>query len=163
MSFRTWHLYGLGICTDTLSFDSMKNIGKAKALCGENLAKFIESSINEFVDDEGIREDDPKREEKILSGIAEETFEHPDQCTYSTIAEIALTGMIYEQEGLCITVCDDFDGSRYAIYESSYPWELREEEKNLTEKSVREIFEKYISVITKETKKVEYCECENGG
>ena len=54
-------------------------------------------------------------------------------------------------------------GVRHVVFAQAYPWQMSEQEKALTENNVREVFEKYIKILTDEPVKVDYWIIENGG
>ena len=45
----------------------------------------------------------------------------------------------------------------------SYPWHLQKNEHNLTEEAVRQIFAKYVTILSDEVLEVDYESVENGG
>lgn len=74
-----------------------------------------------------------------------------------------LQNVILEAENIRFTVCDDYNSETYLVYEPSYPWNMPEKERNLTEETLRRILAKYISILTDEVFEVDYCSVENGG
>lgn len=74
-----------------------------------------------------------------------------------------LQNVILEAENIQFTACDDYNSETYLVYEPSYPWNISEKERNLTEETLRQILAKYISILTDEVFEVDYCSVENGG
>ena len=74
-----------------------------------------------------------------------------------------LKEVILEVEGLDLLACDSEDGDTYLIYAPSYPWELSEVERSLTEERLQEVFKRYVVVLTDKPIDITYQEVENGG
>lgn len=76
---------------------------------------------------------------------------------------VILREAIQEIEGIELTVCDDFECNRYLIYQPSYPWNLSDTERNLTEDGMTELFQRYTGILTDETISIDHQSVENGG
>ena len=70
---------------------------------------------------------------------------------------------VIPNDELQVVYCDDYNRIPYILYMPTYPWYFKEHEKNLTEDDVREIFAKYIRILTDEDVTIDYYEVENGG
>lgn len=155
MSYNTWHDYGYGICTDDLK----EEINLVKLMKLIQLAPNLYERVKEYIDtycDGQITET-----YDILESYVEECGEN----NYGGLAEI-MYEVIKEVEEIELYVCTDFDGAAYLIYPPIYPWQLKnmsDKEKNLTEKTLCELYAKYLHVVTDEDLVVEYKSVENGG
>ena len=70
---------------------------------------------------------------------------------------------IDEGEGLRLTACDDLECRTYLIYQPQYPWRITEKERDLTEERLRELFQRYVGLLTDEIIDIDYQSAENGG
>ena len=71
--------------------------------------------------------------------------------------------VILEAEHLLFSACDDYNSNNYLLYMPSYPWHLQRNEHNLTEETVKQIFAKYVTILSDEVLEVDYESVENGG
>ena len=55
-----------------------------------------------------------------------------------------------------MAACDDFECKPYLLYQPSYPWNLSDAERNLTEQSVGELLQHYVSILTEEVVPVDH-------
>lgn len=90
-----------------------------------------------------------------LFNVALSDGQDNDPELYQDLSTI-LKEVILESEGITLTDCDDMDGRQYLLYEPSYPWELSDKEKALTESEVSELINRYASVLTGRRLKCEY-------
>lgn len=147
MSYRTWTTYGLGFCVDDIKTTPEKLL-KLAAMKPDVLAN-VRSYLDECFEN-GYKDEDLTIEDfNDLEG---------DYCEYG-IAYV-LYNVINE---ITVVYATDFDGQQYILYGPSYPWQLPENEANLKEPDVEEIFEKYISILTDEVIYIDYMSVENGG
>ena len=126
MSYHTWTTYGYGFCADNIVTTPKKLLELAdmnsdtkkevhEYLCnifGQNYKK-DELVIEDFIDLEGMYGE---------NGVAAVLF-------HAIAHELPV---IYEQ---------DYDCMQYILYCPSYPWQIKENEKDLTPEKVKEIFE----------------------
>lgn len=145
MSYHTWHNYGYGICTDKLETAEVSRI-QALIRC----APEYEKVVNTLLQEHGITEP-----------TADDYLELEINGPYG-IASI-LQDVILEVEGLLFSACDDYNSNNYLLYMPSYPWHLQRNEYNLTEEAVRQIFAKYVTILSDEVLDVDYESVENGG
>lgn len=145
MSHCSWHNYGYGICTDDLDITDVSRIEKLI-----HMAPQYELQIRQKLTEAEI--EDPTVDDYL-------DLDEDYNCGIATI----LANVIHETEGIWFTACDDYNYSVYLIYQPSYPWELQEKERNLTEESIRLILVKYISILTDQILTIEYHSAENGG
>lgn len=75
---------------------------------------------------------------------------------------ILLKEVIEEIEHIPLGACDDFGCESYLLYCPSYPWEITEYEKGLTEEGLNSMFAKYINMLTNENLDINYYTVENG-
>ena len=145
MSFQTWHEYGYGIRTTDIDNHSVERLRELL-----KLSPILESSIESYF---------------RLTGITEPTWEDYMEydadccCGLATI----LAELLLEVEDISLTACSDWDGDVYLIYAPSYPWNVRESERELTTAKLDEIFMKYIGVLTDQQVCIDFWEVENGG
>lgn len=145
MSYKTWHNYGFGVCTDDIPEGDVSRLQSLLALA-------------------------PGFRAKVESWLAEQEITDPtwadyaefDEDYYLNIATI-LKEVVEEAEGIILTACGDYNNVCYLIYSPGYPWELSDADRNLTEDRLREIFTKYIGILTDKEIEVGYQEVENGG
>lgn len=149
MSYTTRHTYGIGMKTDAIKTDS------------ERIEKFV-SLAPQF--------------KAVLDKLRETEYngENPDYLTlyseYGDFGSYNIAGLIYEvikeTEDIRLCPCDDFDSFCYILFAPFYPWECTTNELAITEDSLKELFEKYLSYLTeKSLEELEYGEwdVENGG
>lgn len=147
MSYRTWTTYGLGFCVDDIETTPEKLL-KLAAMKSEVLTE-VRNYLNERFEN-GYRDEDLTIEDF-------DDFEG-DYCEHGVA--YVLYNVIDE---ITVTYATDFEGGQYILYGPSYPWSLSENEANLKEPDVEEIFEKYISILTDEVIYIDYMSVENGG
>lgn len=145
MGFKTWHNYGYGICVSDIVDVPVERL----VLLLEH-APVFHQEVNDWLAEQGIEnpafEDYMAYDKDYMLGLS--TF---------------LTRVIEEAEHVCFTACDDFNGNDYLIYMPSYPWELPENERSLTEERIEEVLRKYVSIITDDELTIDYQSAENGG
>lgn len=145
MGYVSWHNYGYGICTDNLNISAVEQI---TALL--DIAPCLKQRMAEWL--ESVNVTKPSVEDYL----------DYDQTGCYGIAAI-LVEAILEAEGISFTACNDYDGKNYLIYQPSYPWQLRENEKDLTEERIDQILCKYVSLLVESELDISYQEVENGG
>lgn len=148
MSFETWHNYGYGIMIDDITTDTGKilNLLDKAPKFKENFLGWIKESYDRDINDVDY----------------DEMMEYEDDPGYRGLGPI-LSGVIQEAEDIEFLLCDDYDGHQYLLYPETYPWCLSEKERNFTEQDVKDIFEKYLTVLTNDSVLIDYMTCENGG
>lgn len=145
MSWQTWHIYGVGVCVDEIKGVTVDKLQKLLSL-----APKYETGIKEWLKNCGI--DEP---------TLEDYYEYDEDWCFG-LATI-LSEVILEAEDIDLTACNNFDDERYLLYEPSYPWGRTEKDKSMTMEQLKEIFNKYISILTDEIVPVEGYSVENGG
>ena len=149
MSYHSWTNYGYGVCVDDIN-TTPERLLKLAALNPKLLAdvrEYLDDYFGEFYKDEDLTMDYFNE----LEG---------DYCERGVA--YVLYNVIKDEE-LQVAFCDDYNGTPYILYMPTYPWYFKEHEKNLTEDDVREIFTKYIRILTDENVVIDYYEVENGG
>lgn len=146
MSYHTWHDYGYGIKVDDIGEVSPERI---RVLI--HMAPELEEDIDKWLSENDIS--DPTAEDYFESIIDDES---------GKLAEL-MKQVIQEAEGIELLSCDDFDGYRYLIYSSSYPWAISESAHNMTKERLEEIFAKYTKILTDNAIDVDYQSVGNGG
>ena len=74
-----------------------------------------------------------------------------------------LQKVIEEAEGIQMIACDDFNSVTYLLYSPSYPWQLKNSERDLTEEQLVQLFGRYVRILTDVPIDVDYQLVENGG
>lgn len=145
MSYQTWHNYGYGICVDDIKEQSVDRLEKLLELAPELQARM--------------------RDWLLKTGATAPTWD--DYMGYDEDYDLGLAVIlreaIQEIEGIELTACNNFECEKYLIYQPSYPWNLTDTERNLTEQNVKEILLRYVSVLTDETIPIDHQSVENGG
>lgn len=145
MGYKTWHNYGYGICVSDIV-----NVPVDRLLLLLENAPVFHQEVNNWLAQEGI--EDPAFENYM-------EFDGDYMLGLSTF----LSRVVEEAEHVHFTACDDFDGNDYRFYMPSYPWELPENERSLTEERIEDILRKYVSILTDDEITICYQSAENGG
>ena len=145
MSYETWVNYGFGICVDEIKEESVKRLRDLLALAPE-----LNSEISKWLETEKI--ESPSWEDYM-------SF---DTDYYLGLATI-LRRAINEAEGIEMVACNDSDDKGYLLYAPQYPWNAKEKEQDFTEEYIKQIFGKYVGILTDDPVEVDYQEAENGG
>ena len=149
MSYHTWTTYGYGVCVDNINTTPERLLKLAEQK--PELLKEVEDYLNNIFDG------NYKDYELDL-----DDFEDLEDDYGNRGVAYFLYNVIPDDE-LIVCSADDYNGTTYILYCPDYPWRLKEHEKNLTEEDVREIFAKYIRILTDEDVVIDYYEVENGG
>ncbi len=145
MSYETWVAVGYGTQVDHLKF-SLKNLKNLISRSPE-----FEKELNEYFKESGITN----------PGL--DDYLDYDNDYHGGVAYI-LKRTIDEAENIEMSYADDANGDWYLFYAPSYPWYTRSQEEScLTEKTVKEIIKKYVSILSKQTVYIGYQTIENGG
>ncbi len=145
MSYTTWHNYGYGICVDDIK---EQDVARLQELL--NHAPEFHATVQRWLAEAGITEP-----------TWNDYMEFDQDCS-SGLATL-LQKVIEEAEGIQMTACDDYDSVSYLLYQPSYPWNLMEQERNLTEQQIAEIVSRYVRILTSEPIDIDYQSVENGG
>ena len=152
MSFHTWSTNGFGICVDDIYRDVSLTTEKILKLAAmePSVLKIVQEYINEICE-----RDEIPREEITVEDFDELEGDYCERglafILYNVITEIP------------VVYADSFGGDQYILYCPSYPWTLRDNEKELSEEDVVKIFAKYVNVLTDIPINVNYYSVENGG
>jgi hypothetical protein len=142
MSYHTWSTYGLGFRVDDINTTPERVL----KLAGLNAATKIDLELH-------IRNNDEELTMDLIDDFEGAFGERGLSCILREVIEMEMP----------IVWVDDFDGVNYILYCPSFPWNLKESEKNLTEESVKNILKKYIKILTDEPIDIYYYSVENGG
>lgn len=145
MSYSTWHTYGYGICVDHIKECSVERLEKLLSMAPE-YQKDLHAWLEECEITEPTLDDYLDFDQNYNLGLA-----------------AILKDIIREAENIELTACDDFNCREYLIYEASYPWHFSKTKILPSEKAAKELFRKYISILTDEPIIIEYQGVENGG
>lgn len=145
MSFQSWHNYGYGI-----RVSNIKEVPVERLQAMLRHAPNYERKINQWLQECGI--ETPTYEDYLQF----------DDDFYLGLAML-MRETIEEAEGVVFVACDDYDSEKYLIYPPQYPWELGEAETKYTEETIRDILNRYISILTDEEIEIDYQSAENGG
>lgn len=155
MSYDTRHNYGYGICTSDLK----EEISSVRLMELIQTAPKLYENVKKYIDEE-------------CDGQITETYDILTSYVekYGELYCSGLAGILYEVilevEGIELLQCTDYDGNAYLIYPPIYPWVLKEmsdKEKNLTEDCLKELYLKYLHIVTDEDLEVKYHSVANGG
>ena len=145
MSYSTWSTNGYGVCVQNLYF-TLDRLEKLISRAPE-----FESEIKKYFNDEGI-----------VKPTIDDYLEYDDD--YSGGIAFILKRVIEEAENIELCYADDFNCDWYLLLEASYPWyHVSSEEKNLTEKTIKEIIKKYIAILSDKEVEFDYQCVQNGG
>ena len=146
MSYHTWITYGYGVKVDEIKTtpERLLKLAAVKPELLEKVTEFLNESLEEYE----------------VEKLTLEDFED-----FDTVNDSSGTGIIlYEAiDEFTVEYVDDYDGQTYVVFAQAYPWQMSEQEKALTENNVKEVFEKYIKILTDEPVRVDYWSIENGG
>lgn len=148
MSYHTWSTDGFGFCVDDIK-TTPERVLKLAALNKKTL-----NDLREYLD--SIYEDGYKDENLIMDDFDDFEGNYGDQGLSTILREVIETE-------IPIVFADDFDCVNYILYCPSYPWTLKEKEKDLTKDDVKEILTKYIKILTDEPIDIDFYSVENGG
>lgn len=152
MSYQTWHTYGIGVDMNELrpKIDENKLIAVIKASdIEENIADKFDALYIECGKD-----------------LDETCMVLNNDAFMLGVTSILATLIENQNPGLCVTACDDFEGTQYIVYCPDYPWHMNDFDKSLTEEKLTDIFVRFFNTITNETVTNEIVskhEIENGG
>ena len=154
MSYHTWSTVGFGFCVD----DIKTTLDKALKLAALNQETFddLKRYIDDIREETGFTEENGYSDEDITIDFIDEFEGNYGEMGLSTI----LREVISE---IPVVWADDFNGVNYILYCPNYPWNLEESEKDLTTEDVKNIFNKYIKILTDEPVAIEGYSVENGG
>ena len=147
MSFKTWHIYGYGIKVTDIPIKD-ETLPRLKKMI--SLAPNYERYMAECFADQKI--DDPQWDDYMDTDT-----------TFSLGLPTIMKEVIEEVEHIVLCACDDFIGDTYLLYSPSYPWNITEHEKDLTEEGLNSMFSKYINMLTDEVIDITDYGVENGG
>lgn len=145
MSYDTWHNYGYGICVDDIK---EQDVVKLKQLLDR--APLFHAKVEKWLSDSSVV--DPTWND----------YMEYDQDFYLGLATL-LQKVIEEAEGIQMTACDDSNCHNYLLYPPSYPWQLNDVERSLTEEQLTEIFRRYVQILTSRPIDIDYQSVGNGG
>ena len=145
MSYTTWHNYGYGICVDDIK---TKDVARLEQLLA--MAPKFSGGLHEWLS-----------KSEITEPVWDDYMEY-DQDFCLGLATI-LKKVIEEAEEVQMTACDDFDSVTYLLYSPSYPWQLKGDERDLTEEQLVQLFGRYVRILTDVPIDVDYQSVENGG
>lgn len=145
MSTHTWHNYGYGICINELTIESVDRVEKLLSL-----APIFRDKVHCHFEKLGISNPN-----------VDDYDEYDDE--YCLGFTTILYEVIKEAEGIEFLPCEDYYCCRYLIYPPNYPWRIDETDLSLTEDRIKDILNKYVSIITDSPIEIGYESVENGG
>ena len=144
MSYVSCLTYGYGICVSDITDVSIERLKKLISM-----APNYQKKLQGWLDDRGISE--PSYEDYLES----------DQDYMLGLATV-LKEVILETEDIDLEACDSHDGTEYLLYVPDYPWNQGKHRQLMTEESVVELFQKYVSILTDEVIGIDYQSVGNG-
>ena len=148
MSYDTWHNYGIGLRTDDLNI----NAHRIRDLI--HMAPKFEKTLLSHISSDEI---------PWGSMFIDEIYEYLFDMNYWYGAASVLAEVINECEGIELCACDDFDGRQYVMYQPCYPWQLTERERSMTYDNIKDMFMKYVKVLTDDIVVIDEQAAHNGG
>ena len=145
MSYNTWYTYGYGVKVNDIKTTPERLFNLAAT--NQELSK----DVTDFLKESG---------EYKIENLTLEDFDEFDDICYKSGVGIILYRAINE---FIVDYAIDFDGNTYVVFPETYPWSINAKEKALTENDVKEIFEKYIKILTDEPVDIDYQSIGNGG
>lgn len=152
MSFHTWSTNGFGICVDDIWKDMSLTTKKVLELAAmePSVLEIVEKHVDEICTEKKISRDD----------FEIEWFDELEGDYYDRGLAFILYNVITE---IPVVYADSFNGDQYILYCPSYPWNMRDNEIELSKEDVVKIFKKYVSILTDNPIEVDYYCVENGG
>lgn len=146
MSYQTWHTYGYGIRVDDVKTTPIRllNLASIKPELFEKVENYLKM-LGEYKVEELSLEDFDEFDDVI--------------CGKSGIGAI----LFYAIDEFQADYVEDFEGNAYVLFPEKYPWIMSDREKSLTKDDVKNIFEKYIKILSDEPVEITYWSVENGG
>lgn len=152
MSYQEWTTHGFGFRVDDILQDTSITMEKVLKLAA------MEPSVFEIVQEK-------------LSWICERDEATFDELDISDLNEIegdycerGLAFILYNViTEIPIVYADCYDACDYILYTPTYPWQMSDKERNITEKDVVDIFAKYIRILTDNHIAIDYYSVTNGG
>ena len=148
MSYHTWTTYGFGFCVDDIDTTPEKLL--KLAAMKPDVLKDVREYLNDIFDGEEYKDEELTMEDfDDLEG---------DYC------ERGVAYVLYHViDEIRVVFADDYNGTPYILFCPRYPWNIKENEKNLSENDVIKIFAKYVNILTDKPIEVDYQSVENGG
>ena len=148
MSYHTWTTYGFGFCVDDIDTTPEKLL-KLAAMKSDVL-----KDVREYLND--IFNGEEYKDEELTIGDFDEL--EGDYC------ERGVAYVLYHViDDIRVVFADDYNGTPYILFCPRYPWNIKENEKNLSENDVIKIFAKYVNILTDKPIEIDYQSVENGG
>lgn len=151
MSFRSYHIYGIGINTDNINTTA------------EKVRDFIALAPNFKKDFSGELTNSEYNQINDFC-VIEDLFDNNCDDYFSLGAVISK--VVFELEHISLVSCENFDNINFCVFCPMYPWVGNVTEKSLTEEQLKEIFTKYVAYLTDQPLSeldYGYQEIENGG
>ena len=144
MGYKSWHNYGYGICVSEIG-----EVPVERLITLLECAPVFHAEVQNWM------------QQHDISQPTYEDYMEYDQIFMLGLASL-LSDVIKEAEHIQFTACSDYEGNDYLIYMPSYPWELAESERRLTEDKIVEVLSRYISLLTDKVLDIKYQSVENG-
>lgn len=148
MSYHSWTTYGIGFCVDDIETTHEKLL--KLAAMKPDVLKDVREYLDDIFDGEEYTDED----------LTMEDFDELEGDYCERGVTYVLCHVIDE---IKTVFADDYNGTQYILYCPCYPWNMSEEEKNLTFEDIENIFTKYIRVLTDKYVAIDYQAVENGG
>lgn len=153
MSYSIWTTCGIGFCIDSLSIDTDKFLAAIKT----SPLPIVDKNFEKLCKDCGYD----------IYAICDELVDAFNiELGCHSVANIVAYLMKYNHTFLFnCTLCNDFDGNAYILYEPKFPWNLSEQERTLTNEKLINSFVDFLKTIVTDESAIEikYQEVSNGG
>ena len=150
MSHTSWHFYGYGIKVDEIG-----DVPKERIEALIDLAPVFEDKIRKELDEMQVKDAD-------LEDYCDAMHNADLDSSFLGLASI-MKYVMEEVEGLEFVACDNYDNEHFLIFTPQYPWNMTELERKITEESLKDIFTKYVDILTDRVIDIDYQSVYNGG
>lgn len=146
MSYHCWTTDGYGFCVDEINTtpEKLMNLAMKHPPVYKNILDYLSRKYPNGWD------------MKLL------TMEDFDDL-YGDYGEHGVAYVLYQILPIDVVWCCTFDAEQYILYEPKYPWSMPDDEKEMKEEHVEELFCYFIGQLTDEYIPIGYYSVENGG
>ena len=149
MSHTSWHFYGYGIKVDEIG-----DVPKERIEALIDLAPVFKDKIRKELDEMQVKDAD-------LEDYCDAMHNADLDFSFLGLASI-MKCVMEEVEGLEFVACDNYDNEHFLIFTPQYPWRMTDQEKQVTEEALEDLFTKYVSILTDKRIDIDYQTVENG-
>ena len=133
---------------------------KNSNVSNEKLLAFLKKYNPVFLKNYFNREIEDISEEDFFADSVLDEYENSDGFYHGAAG--LLSSVIYREEKICLTSCDDFDGKQYLLFTPYYPWN-KENTTIQSKEQVIDLISRYWKELSDEELDFDYQSVENGG